>query len=318
MLMANRIAVAEDYTTRTGNNNVNYSQASSHAVILATNGTPASVTTAEAITTAYIAGGGTGATFTLTTAVDAPGTGAFATSNLTGNNNQIFGTVGGAAPTYTPGDQIIGTAGSIGNVLSIADGAAGGITNISAVAATVSNVSIVSVTSGEGVAINTTAGFTGLTTLNVTSAATAGNADQITVAATTNVTVNDTATMATNAGTLTVNGGLAVTVNESNSDGGNAIAMGGISIGATTAAAGQVTVTNTDTITGASAAGPITVVGAAGVTVNSTYNIGKGSSAGAITVTAGSAPVVVNETSNFTAGSLALSPPRSIRPVARR
>ena len=312
LLMANRITVAEDYTIRTGNNNVNYSQASSHAVILATNGTPASVTTAEAITTAYIAGGGTGATFTLTTAVDAPGTGAFATSNLTGNNNQIFGTVGGVAPTYTPGDQIIGTAGSIGNVLSIADGAAGGITNISAVAATVSNVSIVSVTSGEGVAINTTAGFTGLTTLNVTSAATAGNADQITAAATTNVTVNDTATRATNAGTLTVNGGLAVTVTETNNDTGGGATLAPISIGATTAAAGQITVTNTDTLTGGSTSASITAKGAAGVTVNNTINEGSGAGVGTIAVTGGAAPIAVTETVNFTAGSFGTGTPGQI------
>jgi S-layer protein len=305
MLMANRVTVAEDYTTRTGNAGVTYSQASSHAVILATTSDPTTVATAEAITTNYITNG-TNAVFTLTTAVDAPGTGAFATASITGNNNAIFGTVGGAAATYTPGDQIIGVVGSVNNVLNLTDGNSGGNTNITGVAATVSNISNLVVNSGEAVTVNTvtsTAGFTGLTSLTVTSATPNGAAaDNITAAATTNITVTDNATKSFTSGTnfLTVNGGNVVTVTETNTDNGVSATMAGISIGATTAAAGAVSVTDTATLTGNSNSGSITVKGAAGVTVNRTVNAGASSTQGAITVTAGAAAIVINDTENNT------------------
>jgi S-layer protein len=263
-LMANRITVAEDYTTRTGNANVPYSQASSHAVILATNGTPASVTTAEAVTTAYILTAPPPNTFTLTTGLD----------TFSGNANFVAADIAGAQ-TWTAGDALTGTGNN--NVFTLTSGTA--ITGNPA-GSTVTGIQTATIVDGAGVgttsALNTT-GWTGLTALNIT---TPGRVN-VNAAATTAITVNDSNISGTN---VAVNGGSTVTVTDTTAGGGS------VTIGATTAAAGAVSVTHTIAGTGNASAGTISVTGGTTVTVNEILTQATGGS-----TTTGSA---VNVTGN--------------------
>ncbi|MGA9210819.1 MAG: hypothetical protein WB347_23725, partial [Terriglobales bacterium] len=230
---------------------------------------------------------------------------------ITANNTTVDGTFGGAAPTFTPGDNINGGS-TTGDTLSLVDQATGGTGNPTAVPATVSNIATLTIFSGEAIAANTvtsSAGFSGLTQLNLTSIDSGANADNITTAAATNISVTDAANGAS--GTLTVNGGLAVTISETNTDSGNAVLLSPISVGGITPAGGAVMVTATETLSNAaSAPANITINGTAGITVNSTVNDGvalavstgteTAGKAATIAVTAGSGPVVVNDALNIT------------------
>ena len=218
-------------------------------------------------------------TFTLTTGIDAPGTGAFATTAITGNNNLIYGTFNGTGATYTPGDAIIAPAGSTGNTLNLSDLRTGGRGDLTPIATTVTNVSNLVVSSGEAVEINTMtafAGFSGLTQLTVTSTS-SGDADAIAAAATTNVTVNDTG-----AGGVEVDGGKNIVVTES---GSSSVTVGDGSVAATTAIAPVGTVTVTMTGTGA---GGVTVDGGTTIAITTSQtggvHVGNGVT-GTVTVT---------------------------------
>ena len=286
-------------------------QTESEILLAATTNAAGSVATEEAAWFSYISNS-LPPTFTLTTGVDAPGTGAFATSSITGNNNIVYGTFNGAGATYTTGDDIVAPVGSTGNTLTLTDLGTGGVGNVNSVGATVSNMSILNVNSAEAITANTatgSAGFSGLTALNLNSVDNAANADTITAAITTNVSVTDAASGAS--GILTINGGLAVILSETNTDAGNAVLLSPISVGGTTAAAGAVTVTATETVSNAaSAPANITINGTAGVTVNSTVNDGvalavstgteTAAKAATIAVTAGSGAVVINDALNIT------------------
>jgi len=318
LTLAAKGTVAEDYVLRVATSGTPFSQSSAHASMAPVSGignspvTAAEVTTAEAITTAYI-NHGISATFTLTTGIDAPGTGAFATSSITGNNNQIFGTFGTgstATDTYQPGDQVIGLAGSTGNQLTLVDqGSNLAIQSApSSIAATVSNISIVNVISGRGVlfnAVTSPAGFSGLTQLNVTAVG-AGTAagSSVTAAATTNIALTDANL---GASTDSVNGGNNVVVTEGGVTGAATINVGQAGAGA----AGTVAVTETVAATGVGAftAAAISVKG--GTTINVTANLAETAGAGntvtsgTITVTGGATTtaVTVNQTAAATAAA---------------
>ena len=130
------------------------------------------------------------------------------------------------------------------------------------------------------VSVNTTT-FTGLTQLSAINAGT--GTDTLTASATTSI--NDTLGAG---GTDVINGGLNIAVTKTQVDAANATTFGTITIGGTTAAAGSVTVTNTDTngtYTGF-ADTAITVTGGNGVTI--TDNVSSGvalGTANAITYT---------------------------------
>ena len=306
MLMANRVTVAEDYTTRTGNANVNYSQASSKAVILATNGTPASVTTAEAVTTAFIAAGGAPTNLSLTTGVDS--------LTLNSPNTNVIGSFGGATGnTYTPGDSISSSV--VGNTLTLADqGTNAGIgqQNPTSVPATVTGVSNLVITSGEGIKADTTtssAGFSGLTqmTATVTGSTSNGFGTSLKAAGTTNITLNDLA----QGGALdTVDGGQNIVVTSAGNSGG-AIAIGS-GAGSLSAAKPTGTITVTSSVApGSSAVGMGSINTTGGTVITVTENVagaagaGLTNFAGSVTVNGGSATtsVTVNQTAAATAAA---------------
>ena len=150
-------------------------------------------------------------TFTLTTGIDSPGTGAFAAGSPTGNStiNGVFGTAnGGATDTLNALDSIKAT--GTGNILNLFDQGNG--TNAIPSGVTISGVQTVNINAANGETVNSS-GWTGLTNLNLTTAINTAN-DQITAASTTNVTVTDTATSSVN-NRLSVIGGNNVTVTES-------------------------------------------------------------------------------------------------------
>lgn len=66
LTLANKVTVAEDYLVRVATSNVPYTQASAKAALAPVTSDPATVAVGEAVTTAYIAGGGgIGSVFTL-------------------------------------------------------------------------------------------------------------------------------------------------------------------------------------------------------------------------------------------------------------
>lgn len=307
-LMANRITVAEDYTQRTGANNVPFSQASSHAVITATTKDPASVVAAEAITTNYISNP-VQTPVNLTTGVDI--------LNLSGANNNVTGSFGGTAGTntYTAGDNIV--AAVAGNTLTLSDQGSGANQNPTSITTTVSGVSNLVINSGEAITANTVtsgSGFTGLTqiTANVATGSGTGGTT-ITGAGTTNITVNDQ-----NIGTSsdTVQGGKNVIVNASNAGTGAAI-----TVGSTTKPAGTIAVTETASAAGGVGLGAIQTNG--GTTVNITENVAgavnTASAAGAVTVNGGAATTTVTITqtaaATASAASAAVAPARAVGAV---
>lgn len=204
-----------------------------------------------------VAGGSSnpGSTFTLTVGAD----------NVTGTaGNDTFTAADTTATTWTVGDAVDGGAGT--DTLNIIRTAA----YTTPVSATVKNIETANVTTGATVTLDAT-GWTGLTTLNTTGV---GGA-VVTAAATTDVSVTDSAMVtATDAG-IAINGGKNVTATltaaNATTDGD---ATAEIVVGAVTAAAGTVAVT----LTGAYADGAdnamsnIAVVG--GTSVNVTTKAG--------------------------------------------
>ena len=189
-------------------------------------------------------------TFTLTTNVDAPGTGAFTASSPSGNST-VYGQIGGTTATFTPGDTI--TATGTGNTFNLTDSVGG---STLPTGSSVSGVQTLNLNSAAATGVVSFAGYTGLTTLNVVDVT--GSAG-ITAAATTNTTVTSTAQAV---GNVIVNGGLNVTVTDAGAT------TGTVTIGGTTAAAGTVTVNQTYSAAASITGGIIAVTGGTTVTVN--------------------------------------------------
>jgi hypothetical protein len=242
-----------------------------------------------------------GTTFTLTTGVDAPGTGAFAAGGITGNNNLVFGTFGTAA-TFNTGDNIVAPVGSTANTLTLTDAGTGGTGTPTAVAATVSNFSNVNVIGAEAETVNTAAGFSGLTQLTVTAVDAAIGGSTVTAAGTTNIAFNNSSTTAAN--TDSIQGGLNVVVTET-----GVAAAGIINVGTTTAPAGTVAITETTTNFGGTASA-INATGGTTITVTANLAAGTGTTntGGIITVTGSAATtaVTVNQ-SNTATGAAAVA-----------
>lgn len=232
-----------------------------------------------------------GTTYTLTVGSDTGASFVGGSANDTFVANNVT-----AGDTWTVGDAIDGGAGTDTfnvtqtNAITIPTGA------------TVTNIETANFLSGtSGTSLNTTS-WTGLTALNIT----APGAVTATAAATTDITVTD-ATQAASA--ISVNGGKAVSVTGSTSV-ASAGTGGTVTVGATTAAAGAVSVTENVTstnVTDASVAtgGAIAVTGGTAVTVNqnisgasvTTANVGVTAVGGAVTVTgnASTTAVTVNQ-----------------------
>jgi S-layer protein len=228
-----------------------------------------------------------GATFGTVTVAQAlnTGTDAFVGTSL---NDVITADFANGLNKFSAGDTLDGGAGTDTlNITTIAN-------YTDPAAATVTGIENVNITANGSVTANTTL-WTGLTALNSTAV---GDAD-LTAAITTNVVSN---VSAVGTGTLTVVGGDDVTVNASGlaSTGAN----GTITIGAGTAAAGNVTVDATGT-NGTSSIGAITVTAGGDVTVNQTASNAANTTLtlGAVTVTGGASTTTVSV--NNDAGVLA-------------
>jgi S-layer protein len=227
--------------------------------------------------------------YNLTTGIDAPGSGAFASSTgFSVSNNSVVNGIfnGGTAQTYNPGDVITAPSGSSNTTLSLTDGGAVAATqNITGLPATVTNIANVNVFSSQGIIFDGVTGtnkFTGTTQLNVTNALTT----TITAAATTGVTVNNSG-LGGNA--IQINGGNAVSVTSTGTVG--AAPANAITVGATTAAAGNVTINSTTANTATGTGGVITVTGGKAVSVTSTTTP---TTANGVTITLGDVTVTGN------------------------
>jgi S-layer protein len=167
---------------------------------------------------------------------------------LTANTLSIGDTIDGGAGTDTLNIYTVGAA-TVPTGLSVT-----GIETINVVSATDANV------------FSTATGFTGLTALNVT-----GIENQtVTAAATTAITVTETGL--TTGDAVTVNGGSSITVNSTSGAIADGATGGTINVGATTAAAGAVTVTSATT-SALVANLDINTAGAINVTGGSTINV---------------------------------------------
>lgn len=209
----------------------------------------AAIAGVDAAVTAAVAvgdGGVPGATFTLTTGSDtgAPFVGTAGNDIFVGNQNAT-------GSTWTVGDAIDGGAGN--DTFNVTQTAAIALPT----GATVSNIETANFLSGSTVTLNTTTGFSGLTKL--TSQSTGGAT--ITAAGTTAVEVTNTDAAAT-AEAIAVNGGSSVSVTSKNN------VLDTITVGATTAATGAVTVNSTGGTATGNTAGAIVVTGGTTVTVN--------------------------------------------------
>ncbi len=206
----------------------------------------------------------------------------------------------GAAATWTVGDSVTGGAGN--DILDVI--LTGNITV--PLSSTVTGVETLKATSGGTVTINSTT-FTGLTSLQATGVGTV----TLTGAATTNVTGTVTTVgVATNS--VAVNGGkdVALTISGTTAD-DDALTAGGadaeIRVGATTAAAGTVTVSSSFTGAGGTDAADIYVKG--GTTVSITQSLGNAvnttTTHGAVEVlgTAATTAVTVNQDKAATAAA---------------
>ncbi len=172
----------------------------------------ATATTGLDATVAGVTSAGTvGQTYTLTNGVD--------NIILTGNNSVVNGVVAGnsgsttSTGTFTPLDKISGT--GTGNTLNISDLSGAGVPS----GVSVSGVQTLNWVSAGNANVNTTPGFTGLKTANVTSSAFAsvtvgnGTAANVTAATGASVIATDSAVTVVNAkGFVTINGGSTQTV----------------------------------------------------------------------------------------------------------
>ena len=216
-----KVTVADSFSNGVGATNMVWGAAAqSEATLLVTGTTSSNATTQIAAGAAWIASPpvGTGTAFTLTTGVDAPGTGAFASSSP-GSNATIYGTINGGTggtpgtgQTYTAGDNITATSGSTNVTLSISDGGTGGVGNVTAVPTTVSGVTNFVVASPEAVTVTTASGFSGLTQLTVTAVDAGAGNSTVTAAGTTGIAFNNSST--TGATTNSIQGGQNVVVTE--------------------------------------------------------------------------------------------------------
>lgn len=246
--------------------------------------------------------------YILTTGVDAPGVGAFASSSAfsVGSNTTTFGTfnAGAGQNTFTPGDQITAANGTTNATLNLSDGGTGGVGNVNGVAAMVSNITNLVANSGEALAANTTA-WAGLQQISATTASQAAagvsNLTTITAGANTSVTVTDTAAQgAAGVGTggVTVNGGKNIIITENGATTtASAITVGG---NASTNPSGTVSVVANRVSTAAPGNSAISVNG--GTTVSVTQG-----QTGAVTIgntTAATGAVTVTDT-NGTVNSVA-------------
>ncbi len=239
--------------------------------------------------------------FTLTTGVD--------NLSLTANNNTINGTFGSFNATLTAGDSINGGA-TAGNVLDLVDLGTGGAGNPTTVGANnVSDIQTLNVVSGEAINANTassSAGFSGLTQLNVTESSNSVSST-ITAAATTNVSVIDQSQK--NGGVVSVQGGLNISVAVSEA---SSIASGSVIVGISAApATGSVAITAAaqPATPGNFQMGSITVYGGTidSITENEAGSPGFTTTGGAITVNGGTATtsVTVDQTAPATVSAAA-------------
>lgn len=223
---------------------------------------------------AAITGVVSGSTFMLTAGVDTPAN--------TAGNDLYDGTQNSAgAATFTALDTIDGGAGI--DTLKIVQ--AGTVNTTTVAGATVKNVEIIDITGGAGVTANTTA-WEGVTNLNIKAAYNVS----ATASATSDINVTAAALTAGAGDELTVNGGKNVTTTSADTlTLGAGATSSDIVIGGTTAAAGAVKVTHTETVGDAVGAGAstgttstVTVTGGTTVEVNSLATVGAAENAGDI------------------------------------
>jgi S-layer protein len=209
-------------------------------------------------------------TFTLTTGIDK-------LVDFTGGaaDDTFEASTSAGVITLTSLDAIDGGDGS--DTLDIAATAA--VDTTGAVGAAVNGIESVNISS-TGAIIADTSSWGGVLTL--TSAST-GNST-LTTAVTTDV--NATVASATGAGAAVVNGGKDVTVTSTDTATTAVASANTITLGGTTAAAGTVLVTATESVTDAAnaaiATGSVTVTGGTNITVNNLASVSTGSNAGDI------------------------------------
>ena len=234
--------------------------------------------------TAYPAGPVGGSTLILTSGTDA-------LTGTTGDDTFVAGEAAGVA-TLSVGDVLKGGAGS--DSLNWVQTAA--ITG-TPTGASLDSVEIVNATSGGAITLNTTAGgFTSVTTLNTN---TSGAAQTITAGSTQAVTAT---ALLVGANNLAVDGGSSVKVAASG------VTTGTTTVGAATAAAGDVSVTVAGTQVGATTVGAVAVTGGKTVSVtvsdvNTTVNTTATQSAVTVTGDANTTSVTVNQDKAVTASA---------------
>jgi S-layer protein len=196
------------------------------------------------------------------------------------------------AASLTALDSIDGGAGV--DTLKIVEAAAIDTTAITGLK--IANVEKIEITSGSTVVADSSA-WTGATTLTIAS----GDDVTATAAATTDVVVNASALSAAAGNELVVNGGKSITTTSADTlTLGAGTTSSDIAIGGTTAAAGAVKVTHTETVSDAGVAGAstgasstVTVTGGTTVEVNSLATVGAAEDAGDI-LTIGAVSVTGN------------------------
>lgn len=203
---------------------------------------------------------------------------------LTKGINEFTGTTGNdtfdatedstATATFSNLDKLDGGAGT--DTLKIVQAAA--VDTTAVVGATVTNIENINITSGAAVTTNTST-WTGATALTIA----AGTNVTATAAATTDITAGASALAAGAGDEISINGGKNVTVTAADTSTTGAASGNTIVVGGTTAAAGAVKVTYTETISDAADAGvagsTITVTGGTTVEVNSLAVAGAGNNA---------------------------------------
>lgn len=271
--MANQVAYAQYYTEEMLGDTTNL--ATLRAVI-------ANVTATSSTAPADIAAAlnpAVSQTFTLTAGID----------NLTGTAaddtfNALDTTAATPAATLSAMDKINGGAGN--DTLNIVSASAINTTSITGLSVT--NVENINITSGAAITANTSS-WTGATAL---ASATSAAAQTLTAAATTNITATTSAAAANN---IAVNGGNNVSVTNTGSS------TGTITIGGTTAAAGDVVVSSTTGSTGGVTMGAIGVTGGKSVTVST-------AGGNAVNTTDTLAAVTVTGNANTTAVTVTQAP----------